>query len=68
MRAFKRLWLSPAQGAEAPVRLALEAPPDTGGGRYFDRFTEKPLEGIARDERFSAEVWAQAVKLTGLGG
>ncbi len=68
LRAAKRFLLTPAQGAEAPVRLALDASPGIGGGRYFDRFTEKPLEAMARDERFSAEVWAQAVRLTGIGG
>jgi len=48
MRRVKRRWLSPAQGALGPLRLAVAPELDGVTGRYFDQLAEVPLHPSAR--------------------
>jgi NAD(P)-dependent dehydrogenase (short-subunit alcohol dehydrogenase family) len=63
---MKLFMLSPAKGAEAPLRLATDPSLEELSGRYFDRFAMKPLEGNAIDRDFAREAWEQAMRLTGM--
>ncbi|UKY48142.1 SDR family NAD(P)-dependent oxidoreductase [Streptomyces inhibens] len=66
LKAVKRSWAAPGQGAAPVVRLALSS----GGpsGRYFDIDQQVPLEPIAADPAVAQRVWDQAMTLTGLSG
>ncbi|MBN2351533.1 MAG: SDR family NAD(P)-dependent oxidoreductase, partial [Spirochaetales bacterium] len=46
----KRFFASPAEGAEAPVRLAAAPELEGVNGKYFDLKTEKPHAANARDD------------------
>ncbi len=65
LRAVKRTWKPPIEGARPVVRLALDAP--RGSGRWFDVDREVPLPEVARDRTLAERVWQQAAELTGVG-
>ncbi|MGR6917654.1 SDR family NAD(P)-dependent oxidoreductase [[Actinomadura] parvosata] len=60
LKAVKRKWATPEEGAGPVVALA----GDTGTGRYFDRAEEAPLQGPALDGELARRVWAEAETLT----
>ncbi|MCZ7459711.1 SDR family NAD(P)-dependent oxidoreductase [Streptomyces sp. WMMC940] len=66
LKAMKRSWAAPEQGAAPVVRLALE--PGDASGRYFDADRQVPLEPVAADQALAQRVWEQAKMLTGVRG
>lgn len=66
LRAVKRLWKSPEEGARPVVRLAVDAEVSALTGRYFDRDREIPYPDVARDDAMLGRIWEQALTLTGL--
>ena len=67
LRAVKRLWKSPEEGARPVVRLALDPALAGVTGKYFHLEEEAPLQPVARDEALAARLWRQARELSGLG-
>lgn len=65
LRAVKRAWKAPAEGARPVVRLAIDAPP--GSGRWFDVDREAPMPEVAADRALAERVWQQAADLCGVG-
>ena len=65
LRAVKRAWKAPVEGARPVVRLAIDAP--AGSGRWFDGMREVPLPEVARDRALADRVWQQAAELCGVG-
>lgn len=63
LRLLKRACLTPAQGAAAPVMLAVDPAYASATGGYYERFTAKRLGPIAGDESFNEELWRQAQDL-----
>lgn len=63
LRLLRKLYLSPADGAAAPVRLVTDTSYESLTGAYFDRFKQTPLAPIALDDGFSLAVWEQAIAL-----
>jgi NAD(P)-dependent dehydrogenase (short-subunit alcohol dehydrogenase family) len=63
LRLVKNLWLSPEEGAKAPVDLAVNPKYEALNGKYFDRFKMTDLAPIALDKNFSSEVWEHASEL-----
>lgn len=66
LRAVKRLWKSPEQGARPVVRLALDPALEGVTGRYFHLEEESPLAPVARDRAMAERLWTQALELAGL--
>jgi NAD(P)-dependent dehydrogenase (short-subunit alcohol dehydrogenase family) len=66
LRAVKRLWKSPAEGARPIVHLARDPALEGRSGAYFDGPRETPLAPIARDPALAAQLWDQARALSGL--
>jgi len=66
LRAVKRLWKTPEEGARPVVRLA--ADPALAGvtGRYFHLEKETPLRPVATDRALANRLWEQALALSGL--
>jgi len=64
MKLAKYFCLSPADGAEAPVNLAVNSRFDGTTGVYFDRFNPVELRPMALDREFVNGVWSQAMILT----
>ncbi|MFI6310110.1 SDR family NAD(P)-dependent oxidoreductase [Nocardia fusca] len=60
LRAVKRLWPAPGNGAAPVVRLVSE----TGTGRYFNMDKEEPLPA---EPELAHRLWEQAKELTGAG-
>lgn len=67
LRAVKRLWKSPEEGARPVVKLAQDPALRDVTGRYFHLEDEAPLHPIARDSALAEAVWRQACELTGMG-
>jgi NAD(P)-dependent dehydrogenase (short-subunit alcohol dehydrogenase family) len=61
---FRIFGLTPAQGAEGPVRLA--SSPELAGvtGRYFDRTREAVPSAAARDDASARRLWDLCERLT----
>lgn len=66
LRAVKRLWKSPEEGARPVVKLAQDPALHGVTGRYFHLEDEAPLHPIARDAALAEAVWRQACELTGM--
>ncbi|MGW7365164.1 SDR family NAD(P)-dependent oxidoreductase [Streptomyces sp. NPDC054841] len=66
LKAMKRSWATPEQGAAPVVRLALE--PGDASGRYFDADRQVPLDPRAADQTLAQRVWEQAEMLTRVRG
>lgn len=66
LRAVKRLWKSPEEGARPVVRLAIDPKLEGITGRYFHLEEEAPLAPVARDAVMARALWDQALKLSGL--
>jgi hypothetical protein len=68
LRAVKRVWKKPEEGARPIVRLALD--PSLAGvtGKFFNLDTETPLHPVALDTRLADRLWEQASLLCGIGG
>lgn len=62
LKAVKRTWGTPDDGAEPVVRLALDG--SGGTGRYFEIGDETPLAPVARDPEIAQALWRQAAALT----
>ncbi len=67
LRAVKRLWKSPEEGARPVVRLATDPALEGVTGRYFHLETETPLLPVAADRGMAERLWEQARALTGVG-
>jgi NAD(P)-dependent dehydrogenase (short-subunit alcohol dehydrogenase family) len=63
LKAAKLLVLSPENGAKAPLELATNPKYEGLNGKYFDRFKMVPLAPMAIDEKFSQELWEQAIEI-----
>ncbi|PKL38855.1 MAG: retinol dehydrogenase [Spirochaetae bacterium HGW-Spirochaetae-1] len=63
MKLAKHFCLSPAEGAEAPVNLAVNTRFEGTSGVYFDRFKPAELRPMALDREFINGVWNQAMSL-----
>jgi NAD(P)-dependent dehydrogenase (short-subunit alcohol dehydrogenase family) len=63
LKAVKFFFISPEEGAKAPIVLAIDPKLKGLTGKYFDRFKMVPLSPMALDEKFSQEVWDQASEL-----
>lgn len=57
LKQIKRSWMSPEQGAAAPVWLASSAEVAGRTGRYFNETEEIPLDDAARDEQLAHDLW-----------
>lgn len=67
LRAVKRLWRSPDEGARPVVRLALDPALEGVSGRYFHLETEAALLPPATDRALAERLWDQACALGGVG-
>ncbi|MCU0846133.1 MAG: SDR family NAD(P)-dependent oxidoreductase [Spirochaetes bacterium] len=68
LRLLKKLCLSPADGAAAPVRLVTDPAYESLSGAYFDRYKQTKLAPVALDGEFNRAVWEQAVSLAARAG
>ncbi|MCA9986376.1 MAG: hypothetical protein KDE59_18835, partial [Anaerolineales bacterium] len=66
LKRVKRSWLSPAEGAIAPVWLATSAEVAGQTGQYFNEKEVIPLAAVARDEELGRALWQLACELAGL--
>ena len=64
LKAAKRMWDTPENGAAPVVRLAQDG--SGGTGRYFEIGEETPLAPNASDADLAQALWAQAAALTGV--
>ncbi|MCB0015622.1 MAG: SDR family NAD(P)-dependent oxidoreductase, partial [Anaerolineales bacterium] len=60
LKRVKRSWLSPAEGAIAPVWLATSAEVAGQTGQYFNEKEVIPLAAVARDEELGRALWQLA--------
>ena len=66
-RALRPVFLTPEQGAEGPLHVALD-PALTGiGGRYFKRRREARPNRLALDAALRERLWAETERLVGPG-
>jgi NAD(P)-dependent dehydrogenase (short-subunit alcohol dehydrogenase family) len=63
LRAVKRLWKTPREGARPVVAVALEE--GLRSGSYHHLEAETPLLPVARDTALAKRVWDQAMSLIG---
>jgi NAD(P)-dependent dehydrogenase (short-subunit alcohol dehydrogenase family) len=63
LRAVKRFWATPEEGAVGPVRLAVA--PEVGDvtGRYYDELRPAELVGVARDPALATALWERTREL-----
>lgn len=66
MKQIKRSWMTPAQGAVAPVWLATSAGTADKTGLYFNEKEEMPLDMVAKDEKLAHDLWRFAEETAGL--
>ena len=66
LKRVKRRWLSPAEGAAAPVWLATSSDVAGQTGRYFNEKEPIPLADVAKDEQLADELWKLACQLANL--
>jgi NAD(P)-dependent dehydrogenase (short-subunit alcohol dehydrogenase family) len=64
LNLIKRLWLTPDEGAQAPLFLATDSGLQGISGRFYDRFKEVPLAPFMQDPDFRKAVWQEALQLT----
>lgn len=57
LKLIKRRWMSPEEGAAAPVWLATSAAVAGKTGLYFNEKDVIPIDTIAKAERMSLELW-----------
>ena len=50
-------FLSPEQGAQAPVHLATSPDLEGVSGKYFDRMNEAESSSLSHDEALATELW-----------
>lgn len=66
MRPVKALWLTPAEGALGPCRLATDPALAGRGGLWYDRLDERPWPAAAEDSALGEALAQQADTLAGL--
>jgi NAD(P)-dependent dehydrogenase (short-subunit alcohol dehydrogenase family) len=66
LRQIKRTWMSPEQGAVAPVWLAGSFEVADKTGLYFNEKKEIPLDDGAKDEQLARNLWQFAQKTANL--
>lgn len=64
LKLIKQLWLTPEEGAKAPVFLSTDPALQGVSGRFYNRFQEQPLAPFMQDEAWRAAVWEQALQWT----
>ncbi|WP_141730984.1 SDR family NAD(P)-dependent oxidoreductase [Oligoflexus tunisiensis] len=62
LNLVKRLWLTPEEGARAPLSLCTDPAFKGINGRFYDRFKEAPLAPFMQDTGFREAVWQQALQ------
>jgi NAD(P)-dependent dehydrogenase (short-subunit alcohol dehydrogenase family) len=62
LNLVKRLWLTPEEGARAPLVLCTDPGFKGVNGRFYDRFKEAPLAPFMQDPAFREAVWQQALQ------
>jgi NAD(P)-dependent dehydrogenase (short-subunit alcohol dehydrogenase family) len=62
LNLVKRLWLTPDEGALAPLFLSTDPGLQGVSGRFYDRFKETPLVSFMQDQDFRQAVWQQALQ------
>jgi NAD(P)-dependent dehydrogenase (short-subunit alcohol dehydrogenase family) len=67
LRAVKRFWATPEDGAVGPVRLAVAPEVAGDNGRYYDRLRPAELVGIARDAELATALWERTRELAKMG-
>lgn len=68
LNLVKRLWLTPEEGAEAPVFLGIDPSLQGISGRFYNRFKAEQLAPFMQDQEFLAGVWRQALQYTKRAG
>jgi NAD(P)-dependent dehydrogenase (short-subunit alcohol dehydrogenase family) len=63
LRVAKRWWLTPEEGADAPVWLATAPELDGVSGAWFDRRARKELPPAVTDPALGARVWEATERL-----
>lgn len=58
LKAVKRTWAKPSEGAKPVVRLF----DDAGTGRYFHELKEIPFAPVAQDRQLAQRLWDDAAK------
>jgi len=66
MRQIKKSWLTPAQGAVAPVWLATAEEIATISGAYFNEKAQIPIDARAQDETLARQVRDFSIRVAGL--
>jgi len=64
-RLGRPFMLSPRQGADTPLYVALAPDLATVSGRYFKRRRQVPTNPLAQDRALRARVWAATARLVG---
>ncbi len=62
LNLIKRLWLTPEEGAKAPLYLCTDPGLQGISGRFYDRFTETQLAPFLLDKDFQKAIWQQAMQ------
>jgi NAD(P)-dependent dehydrogenase (short-subunit alcohol dehydrogenase family) len=68
LKAYKRLWKTPEQGAAAPVWVATAPELEGVSGRFFLLTKEKKILPKGKDPEAAARLWELSERLSGVGG
>ncbi|MCB8944481.1 MAG: SDR family NAD(P)-dependent oxidoreductase [Ardenticatenaceae bacterium] len=66
LKQIKHRWLTPAQGAVAPVWLATSADVADRTGLYFNEKEILPIDDVAKDEQLARRLWRFAEQVAGI--
>ena len=66
LKQVKRGWMTPAQGAVAPVWLAKAADVDDETGLYFNEKEVIPVDDVAQDKQLARDLWQFAEQAANL--
>lgn len=66
LRAAKRFWGTPEEGAEAPIHLSLDPAFQNVNGKYFMITEEMELTEKAKDRELACRLWEFSEKTAGL--
>ena len=66
LKQVKRRWMTPQEGAVAPVWLATTPELADKTGLYYDEKKVMPLHDVAKDEQLARELWQFAIDSAGL--
>jgi NAD(P)-dependent dehydrogenase (short-subunit alcohol dehydrogenase family) len=66
LKLVKRSWMTPAQGAVAPIWLATSSEVVDQTGCYFNEKAVVPLADVAKDEQLARQLWQFAEQVAGI--